>query len=355
MGRGMDKVFMSAARTLTLINSWETTRYELLNTRVCDLGVRIEGSPLERYLARVLREFEAKGLRFEPQFYLSDSWGCPDEVPAVGIPFYLADSRLIRIEEEQTGEVEDDQMLMMLLRHEAGHAINYAYRLWERDDWADIFGKFSRPYRDRFQPNPSSREFVRHIMHSQYGRNYAQKHPDEDFAETFAVWLTPRSSWRRRYRQWPALRKLRYMDSLMRYIRTRPPRVTGGKLVNPVEDMDMLLAVHYGQRAERYRAAAQGYVDDKLREIFPEVRGRDMVAAAELLARNQEALRDRVARWSGLAVDDVNGILTKLTARAQALGLELRHREAPARLMDLTALATALAMDFAYTGRFVTS
>ena len=114
---------MSAARTSSLINSWDTIRYELLNTRVCDLVLTIEDSPLAAPVERLRREFAARALRFQPTFYLTDSWGCPDEVPVIGIPFYLADKRLRQIEEEQTGEVEDDQLLMMFLRHEAGHAV----------------------------------------------------------------------------------------------------------------------------------------------------------------------------------------------------------------------------------------
>ncbi len=342
---------MPPSGTKSLINSWATIRYELLNTPINKLGLRIEKSPLEKNIERILREFKAKDIDFEPSFYLSDSWGCPDEVPVIGIPFYLADKRLRKIEEEQTGEVEDDQLIMMLLRHEAGHAINYAYRLWERNDWTDIFGRFSKPYRDSFQPNVTSHEFVRHIPHSQYGWHYAQKHPDEDFAESFAVWLTPRSSWRRKYGTWPALRKLRYVNSLMRHIRHRPPRCVSGKLVNHVDDMTMLLAEHYGQRAERYRAAAQGYVDDKLREIFS-VRGRQHIPAHKLLRQAREELIERISRWSGLGREDAEIILDKLTDRARALGLEYPRASENERLMDLTALATALAMDFTYMGRF---
>src|SRR3984893_7853148 len=273
---------MSAARAQTLLNSWETVRYELLNTRVCDLELRIDDSPLEPFIDRLYREFRGKTLRYQPEFYLTDDWGCPDQVPIIGVPFYLADKRLARIEEEQTGEIETDQIIMMLLRHEAGHAINYAYRLYKDPDWVAMFGSFSRPYRDSFSPNPFSRQFVRHIVHHQYGRTYAQKHPDEDFAETFAVWLTPRSGWRRRYRNWPALRKLQFVDKLMRDIRSDTPHIRRGELCTPVEEMTALLAEHYGQRAERYRAAAEGYVDDKLREIFPSLRGRSRAAAGAI-------------------------------------------------------------------------
>jgi len=342
---------MSAARVSSLLNSWETIRYELLKTRVCDLYLCIEGSALERHVDRLLRELTAKGLRYRPSFYLTDSWGCADGVPVIGVPFYLACKRLSRIEEEQTGEIEDDQTIMMLLRHEAGHAINYAHRLWNRPGWAETFGPFLMPYRDQYRPRPGSREFVRHIFSTPYGRTYAQKHPDEDFAETFAVWLTPRSGWRRRYRFWPAIRKLNYVDRLMRQVRGESPRCIGGRLVNPVEEMDTLLAEHYGQQTERFRATAQGYVDDKIREVFPPLRGNSSLPAHELLRRHRPGLLAQVARWSSLNEDEVSTILKKLEDRAEALHLVLRRCRAGAKLMEVTALATSLAMDFVYTGR----
>jgi hypothetical protein len=342
---------MSAARARSLVNSWETVRYELLNTRVCDLRLEIEDSPLEPYIERLYRELADRGLDFRPEVYPTDSWGCPDEVPVIGVPFYLMDRRLSRIEEEQTGEIENGPLIMMLLRHEAGHAINYAYRLHKDAEWVEMFGPFSRPYRDKFRPNPFSRNFVRHITHHQYGRTYAQKHPDEDFAETFAVWLTPRSGWRRRYRTWPALRKLKFVDRSMQNLVGAEPKCTRGRLETPVEDMDMLLAEHYGQRAERYRAAAQGYVDDKLQQVFPETRGRDVISASKLFREHADELLERVTHWSELDKEEVRTLLSKLEDRADALELHFPRRQERGKILDVTALATALAMDFAYTGR----
>jgi Putative zinc-binding metallo-peptidase len=170
---------------------FETTSADLkplLAQRISELGLKLEGSPVERYVADLHRELEAKGLkRFRPPTYLTDEWGCPDEEPIIGIPFYLADSKLARLEKE-LDDVEDAREIRMYLRHEAGHAFNYAYRLYETPEWRELFGPFNRPYRDRYKPVPFDRSFVRHMEGW-----YAQKHPDEDFAETFAVWLTPRS------------------------------------------------------------------------------------------------------------------------------------------------------------------
>jgi hypothetical protein len=349
----MEYMSVETLETPSPFNSWETVRCELLHTRVCDLGLKIEGSPLEPFTQRLHREFAAKGLVFRPSFYLTDSWGCPDRVPVIGIPFYLADKRLARIEEEQTGEIEDDPMTMMLMRHEAGHTVSYAYRLWKDPAWVEVFGPFSKPYRDKFHPQPLSRDFVRHVHVSQYGRTYAQKHPDEDFAETFAVWLTPRSAWRKKYRFWPALKKLQYVDALMRRIGEKAPRCTSRKLLYPVEEMTMPLAEHYGQRAERFRAAAQGFVDDKLRTVFPRMTGNSAIPARELLRRNHKNLLDRLIRWSTLEENDADAILVKLEDRAGALRLKLPRRQEDEKLLDVAAMATALAVEFAYCGRLM--
>ena len=164
------------------------------------------------------------------------------------------------------------------------------------------------------------------------------------------MWLTPRSGWRVTYRNWPALRKLLYVEALMKRIRKQPPLVLSGKLCTPVEQMDVMLAEHYGQRADRYRAAAQGYVDDKLREVFPAIRGRKLLPAEQLFEKYQGTLLPQIVRWSALGTEEVTTLLEKLQDRAQALGLVFHSRDQVQKVMDITALATALAMNFAYTG-----
>jgi hypothetical protein len=338
----------------SITQSWETVRYELLNTRICDLPLAIPGSPMEAPTKRLVRELTAKRIAFKPLFYLTDSWGCPDKVPVIGIPFYLADRRLRRLEEEQTGEIEDESAVMMFLRHEAGHSVNYAYRLWKLPEWVRLFGPFTRPYREEFQPNPFSRRFVHHIDAQRVGRTYAQKHPDEDFAETFAVWLTPRSNWKTRYARWPAIKKLKLVDRLMRTVcRGKPARVRP-RLVTPVETMDILLAEYYGKKAARLREEAQGYVDDRLRDIFPTARAGESVPAVSLFRNHREELLERIVRWAGLDEEEAEALLAKLENRSEALELSFRSRDESAKLLDAMAVAVSLAMDYTYSGRFTT-
>jgi hypothetical protein len=342
---------MSGKSIRSLVQSWETVRFELLKTSVSKLSLAVEGSPLERYVRRLRREMEAKGFRFKPEVYLTDGWGCPDRTPVIGIPFYLADARLVRLEEEQTGEVEDPRTIMMLLRHEAGHAVNYAYRLWRRPSWGEIFGRFTKPYRDSFRPDRMSRHYVRHIAVYPYGRTYAQKHPDEDFAETFAVWLTPKSGWRQRYRNWPVIRKLLYVDRLMKDIRREIPESRSSRRLLPVDRMNLTLAEHFGKKAERFRRDARGYVDDSLHDAFPASRGQVLRPAAALFRRYRERLVERVVHWSVLTPAEAETLVRKLEARAAALKLSYRPGAEGERLMDVVSLVIALALDYAYTGR----
>src|SRR4051812_43497475 len=186
-------------------------RERLLRSKISELGLKVEGSRLEPLVAQLHQELEAAGIELKPRVYLSDQWGCPDGIPLIGVPFYLADARLERIEAEMSAGIEDDADAMRYMRHECGHAINYAFKFYEQPEWRELFGPFSRPYRERYRTDPFSRAYVRHILGW-----YAQKHPDEDFAETFAVWLTPDIDWRSDYAGWEALDKLAYVDRVMR-------------------------------------------------------------------------------------------------------------------------------------------
>ena len=118
---------------------------------------------------------------------------------------------------------------MAILRHEAGHALQHGYQLQRRRRWQQLFGPSSKHYPRYYRPNPASRRYVQHLR-----LWYAQSHPDEDFAETFAVWLRPRSNWRTRYAGWPALKKLEYVDELMGEIAGKRPLITTRERVDPL-------------------------------------------------------------------------------------------------------------------------
>jgi hypothetical protein len=227
---------MESVETLT-----DAKQQELLSGKISELPLKMEGTRLEGLIVRLYRELEAAGIAFKPNIYLSDSWGCPDEVPVIGIPFYLADPALGSLLGQMGGvEVENDVTVMTILRHEAGHAFNYAYRLYDKPEWKALFGPFSLPYQDEYQADPCSTRFVRHLADC-----YAQKHPDDDFAETFAVWLTPYSCWQTTYAGTPALEKLQYVERVAAEYGEKPPIVTGGRVDVPVEEIRMTLSEWY--------------------------------------------------------------------------------------------------------------
>src|SRR5215216_6253995 len=214
---------------------------ELLNVRMCDLPLQIDNELAER-TEQLRAELHAAGLRAPVHFYLSDEWFTPDGATAIAIPFYLAHPRLMKLEESQMLEVEGGEYEwgMRILRHEAGHAIDNAFKLRLRRQRRKVFGWYKKPYPESYTPRPYSKSFVLHL-----DAWYAQSHPDEDFAETFAVWLTPSSEWRQRYAGWPALKKLEYMDGLMQSLHDREPPVTNAEEIDPLPRIRKTLRQHY--------------------------------------------------------------------------------------------------------------
>jgi putative zinc-binding metallo-peptidase len=323
---------------------------ELLGKRISQLGLRLEGSPVERFVHQLQREMERKGLkRFKPVCYLTDEWGCPDGQPVIGIPFYLADPKLAVLEKEMN-DLEDEREIMMYLRHEAGHAFNYAYRLYVTPEWRSLFGPYNRRYRDHYRPVPFSRKYVRHIAGW-----YAQKHPDEDFAETFAVWLTPGSQWRRRYRAWPAFRKLLYVDRVARRVRDQAPIVSTGDFDITVEDMKVTVEEFYRRLMRRNGAAVNVALGTDLSDMFF-TRGRrrkGIRPASDVIADNRVALTSKITYWTGVKRPIVRALVERIERTCRDLQLYAETGREPEYVIELTAYGTTLAMNYLTRGRFV--
>ncbi len=214
-----------------------------LYTKIARLRLKINNSPLEPFINKLYSELADRGITFRPRCYLSDEWGCPHKIPVIAIPFYLADKKLSSNEKKMTGvAAENPREIMMYLRHETGHAINYAFRLYKHTDWHQIFGLFSRPYKEHYKRVPHDPRFVTYLPDW-----YAQKHPDEDFAETFALWLDPRSAWRKGYAQKPAFKKLLYIEESMKIYGTQKPFISKGKRHRPLSVLSMTLSAWYKQ------------------------------------------------------------------------------------------------------------
>lgn len=238
---------------------------DLLDLRFCDLHLKLKGSFVAPHLERLRGELEQRGLHFQPHAWLSDEWFSPDGIPGIAIPFYLAHPRLMQLERRFMHEVEGGNVnwLMRILRHEAGHAVDTAFRLRRRKEWRKVFGSAGKPYPDVYKPRPASRNFVLHLGHW-----YAQSHPTEDFAETFAVWLQPRSRWRRDYAGWPVSRKLAYVDALMDELKGLKPLVRTRAVMEPLAHNRRTLRQHYEQRLRRYAFDTLDAYDLKLKRVF---------------------------------------------------------------------------------------
>jgi hypothetical protein len=269
---------------------------ELLGLRMCDLRLDLQRSPLKRHVDRLYSELNERGIRFRPHVWLSEEWFSPDGVPGIAVPFYLAHPRLMRLERKMTSEVEggNANWFMRILRHEAGHAIDSAYRLRRRAHWRTLFGPASRPYRARYRARPASRHHVQHL-----GEWYAQSHPTEDFAETFAVWLAPRSGWKRRYAAWPALRKLKFVQEFAGEVAGDRPPVRCRAHIEPIRSDQRTLAQYYESKLARQRSRRGLLADRMVSRVFASQPGRRGLSAASLLRAHKAELRATLIRDTG--------------------------------------------------------
>jgi hypothetical protein len=321
---------------------------ELMKVRLCDLGLTIEGSWLEPRINELYAELAARGLGFRPHFWLSAEWFTPDGVPGIAIPFYLAHPRLMRLERAQMLEVEGGtpEWCLQILRHEAGHAFDNAYDLRRRRRRLRLFGRPSTPYPDFYLPRPYSKSFVLHL-----DSWYAQSHPDEDFAETFAVWLTPESDWRTRYADWPARRKIEYLDKLMREVAGQPPVNASRRRLEPLERLRTTLGRHYARKRQHYGVEYPNFYDRDLQRLFssaPEHAANPR--ASRFIHRMRREVRRLVAEWTGSYQYTIDQVIEDMIRRCDELNLRLKYPEDRTK-QDFTILLTVQTMNYLHSGR----
>jgi putative zinc-binding metallo-peptidase len=326
--------------------SWSDEK--LLEARFCDLGVTIDGTDLEARIARINAELDSRSLKFRPHYWLADEWFTPDDVPGIAIPFYLAHPRLAKLELAQMLEVEggDEESCLQILRHEVGHAIDNAYRLRRRPTRRRLFGAPATPYPEYYTPKPYSKSFVQHL-----DRWYAQSHPDEDFAETFAVWLDPQSMWPTRYAGWPAQRRLEYMDRLMRELTHRKPIVKSKRTVDPVSKLKRTLGEHYRRKREHYRLDRPDFYESDLRNLFsdsPEFAKNQ--TAAKFLSRIRKEVRATVASFTESYQYTIDQLLEQIIERCRELNLRVSDSEESTKA-DFMVFLTVQTMNYLHSGR----
>jgi hypothetical protein len=325
---------------------WPSER--LLDLRIRDLGLTLEGTWVEACVHELYRELERRGIALRPHCWLSDEWFSPQNVPGIAIPFYLVHPRLIRLERSMVLEAEGSSRVecMRILRHEAGHAIQHGYRLHRRPSYQRLFGKSSTKYPTSYRPNPASRQFVQHLR-----AYYAQAHPDEDFAETFAVWMQPRARWRKRYQGWGALRKLEYVDELMAELEgTRAP-VRTRRRVAPIAQLTSTLRAYYDEKRAFYAVDFPSTYDRELCRVFStSAKYADRELAARFITRHAKAIRTLVARWTGESEFTIDQLLHDMIGRSRLLKLRVPGPEEEV-LLDFAGMLTVRSVHFLYRRR----
>ena len=319
---------------------WETaTDEDLLSSRLCDLSLTFEGSLVQRRLHRVHRELEAKNIVARPNAWFSEEFFNPDGILGFAIPFYLANSRLMRLERSQMLEVEGagEAECRRIFRHEAGHAIDEAYQLHARQDYRKIFGNPSLPYPSSYKPKPNSRDFAINLSNW-----YAQAHPVEDFAETFSIWLNPHIEWRCDYADWPALRKLEFVDRLMQEIAGKQPAVINVTEVEPLSELRHTLAEHYAAKKRYFAWRWPQNYDVDLKRVFSDDTTNGP-SATRFLLRVRAQLRTRIAEGTGVPAYAVDQLLRQMVARTRTLDLRVAETDAVTmeKLLVLLTLQTA--------------
>lgn len=338
----------SRSRSVTRTDWPDLDDEALLDVRLCELGLGIEGSWLEPRIAQLSDELAARGLDFRPHCWLSSEWFTPDGVPGIAAPFYLAHPRLMKLEKTQMLEVEGGtpEGCMQILRHEAGHAFDNAYELRSRRRRVKLFGRPTVEYPDFYLPKPYSKSFVQHI-----DSWYAQSHPDEDFAETFAVWLTPDSDWRSRYADWPALRKIEYMETLMAELKGVRPRVRTRRRVEPLDRLRTTLRRHYAKKRAHYGVDRPNFYDRDLCKLFsdaPEYRTHRK--ASRFIHATRRDVRRLVAEWTASYQYTIDQVIEDMIKRCDELNLRLMYPEDRTKL-DFTMLVTVQTMNHLHSGR----
>ncbi len=322
---------------------------ELLKLRIRDLPLKIEGTWLEECINKLYAELDSRGLIFRPVCYLADEWLAPDKEPVVGIPFYLAHPALIRLEKQMMLDVEGGTRAwcLKLLRHETGHALNYAFRLYKQKRWKELFGSFDLEYKDTYRFRAYSRSFVRHL--EDY---YAQYHPDEDFAETFAVWLNPEEDWQERYKGWRALQKLRFVDEMMGGLRGQEPLQKKGKKFWQASRLTSTLKNYYKKKRHAYAEDFHDFHDANLKKIFTEKNRENekQPLAYKLIRGQRKIIINSVSQWTGEKKYIIDGLLKTLIQRCRELNLTVGSDPGQA-MTGICTYITALMMNYMYTGR----
>jgi Putative zinc-binding metallo-peptidase len=339
-----------------LLFNQATRKMELLTTPVNRLGLHWKASLLRAPVEKHYQRLKRWGVRLKPNFYLGEDWGCVSGTVNIEAGFYDASAMLKELNREVRGWTNDTRTIDYLLRHETGHAFCYAHRLYKDREFRRVFGvegKFFETYpaTDRFKPHPWSRDFV-----NPNRDHYAQKHPDEDFAETFGVWLTLPSDWKQAYRnRRGALTKLQYVTKVVRYYGDKPPQIAAdiGDVDVPVEAIKRTVAEVLGAPLSKYRRKATGFIDPLLKKVGryePRPAGLAMISLADVISAHAKFIIGALTRSAKLTNAQATLLVCKMQTRSRDLHLCVPLSLMTKGLVDIVALGSVLAAKFGLRG-----
>jgi hypothetical protein len=330
----------------------ELSDTDILKLRFKNIGLSMKESEVEASIQQLYKELELKGLVFRPQIFFGDEWFSPEGMNAISVPFYLANARLKNLEKAMMLEVEggDPEWFMKLLRHEAGHCFDHCYRFSKRKKWTQIFGSPNLEYHpETYRPQPYSKSYVKHLE-----RWYAQAHPDEDFAETFAVWLTPETDWKKEYSRWPgALAKLKYMDQLARESQKMKIVAEKGQPPSQVSRLTSTLQKYYQKRKKENADEYPDFYDSDLKKIFNGelTLSKREHSAQRFMHKQRKDIVATVAWATSERKFTIDGLVKRLIERTGKLELRLGKSETQT-MMEVASFLTSLVKNYLFTGKF---
>jgi len=355
-------------KTRELLYSRDTLKLETLTTPINQLGLQIKGMLVDEAIRRTREDMTRVGItQLNPTFYLSNGYGCVEGTTNIAVGFYDGNELLRELNQEFRGWRYDPADILQIVRHEVGHAFCYAYKLYRTKEFRRLFkvkGHFFNTYPEHAgrRHNPWSADFV-----NPAGDFYAQTHPDEDFAETFSVWLTPEIDWLGQFRSKPgALKKLAYVEQVVADFGRQDTLLNNGgsnALDQPVEQLSMTVAQFMGAKAAQmkaYRRRATGYVDADLRELFqgpPRILPlkrflREYRRASRFLHDYKRLLVNRVSHWVNVDDSIVSDLVDKLALRARVTSRYVKVADMEKKLIEVTTYLTVLCRNYRETEQY---
>ncbi|HZW39187.1 MAG: putative zinc-binding metallopeptidase [Syntrophothermus sp.] len=321
---------------------------ELLNLKLKNLRLSIKGSNMEKRISRLYYELEKKGLFFKPHIWISEEWFTPDDIAGFAIPFYLFHPVLLKLEKEQVFEAEGAELseCLKIMRHETGHAISHAYQLYKLKEWKKIFGDYREPYPLWYTPEIKSKDYVTHL-----NAWYAQAHPLEDFAETFAVWLNPKSNWKKQYENWPAFEKLNYLDALMNDIKDREPIIKTKEEYAQLSKSKRTIGDYYKRKKKFYTVKWAQSFDEELKKIFTITENKNSLSAERFLKSVRKNIRKNISEVLDIPQYTIDQLIRELIIRSIKLNLQLKLKKEEA-FEKLIIIITAQLINLIHTGYY---